>query len=218
MDEDLQIVDFSSPDHGILKAKISSKNVYDKLGELSGTIEEGIRSVSSDARANIESDILKIKREASKSGCPEADYAILLFKKYAEEASTASTQLLSDNMIGPFIDIPPFLYEGTGEQLSGIESTSKNIFWMRSASAIFSFLCFVVMGTVKNISYTSLRPNKILLENCPYIISKGDFYYDSYKLIIAVSCFIFIHSIIFLAYYLLPVDLNGQKYIPGIIG
>jgi hypothetical protein len=215
---DLVQVNFSSPDHGIIKVTTSQKStsVYDKIGELSALIEEGIRSVSSDARATIESDIMKMKREASRSGCPEVEYSIILFKRYAEDASTACSQLMTDNMVGPFIEVPTFLYEGTPEQLSGTESTSKNIFWMRAIAATLSFFCCIIMGLVTNISSISLDPNSVLEKDCPLKVTGGDFYYDSYKLVIAVSSFVFIHSAIFVTYYLLPVDLQGKKYVPGI--
>jgi hypothetical protein len=179
-------------------------------------IEEGIRSVSSDARATIEADIMKMKRDASRSGCPEIEYAIILFKRYTEEASTAGSQVMTDSMVGPFIEMPTFLYEGTPEQLSGPESTTKNIFWMRAVAGVLAFFCCIIMGLVKNISYISLQSSKVLTPDCPLTVSSGDFYYDSYKLVIAISSFVFIHSTLFVAYYLLPVDLRGQKYVPGI--
>ena len=216
--DDLVQVNFSSPDHSIMKVATSRKttSVYDKVGELSAIIEEGIRSVSSEPRASVEVDILKMKREAAKGSCPEVEYPIILFRRYADDATTASSQTLTDNMVGPFIDIPEFFYEGTAEQLSGMESTKKNIFWMRAAASLFSLLCCVIMGSVTDISYISLHPNQVILPSCEIVVSEGDFYYDSYKLVIAISSFIFIHSTIFVGYYLLPTDLRGQKYIPGI--
>ena len=65
MDDDLTVVNFSSPDHAMLSVPASSikkDSVYDKLGELAGTIETGIRTISSDAGANVEATIQSLKR------------------------------------------------------------------------------------------------------------------------------------------------------------
>ena len=117
---------------------------------------------------------------------------------------------------GPFIEIPTFLYEGNAEQLQSHEATTKNIFWMRAIASGVSLICCFVMGSVKNIGYTSLQPDLVFKPDCPYHVTSGDFYYDSYKLCIAVSSLIFIHSTIFVGYYLLPTDLRGLKHIPGL--
>lgn len=50
---DEETISFSSPDHGIMRVPagtIKKDSVYDKLGELSGSIEDGIRTTSSEAR------------------------------------------------------------------------------------------------------------------------------------------------------------------------
>ncbi len=58
--------------------------------------------------------------------------------------------------------IPPVLYEGSAEQFKGFEeSTKKNIFWMRGFTLFFSFLTFVIMGSVPNIEYEYLHPNTL---------------------------------------------------------
>ena len=52
--DDLTTISFSSPDHAIMKVSTSTikrDSVYDKLGELSGAIENGIRSFSLDPRS-----------------------------------------------------------------------------------------------------------------------------------------------------------------------
>ena len=215
--DDLTVVNFSSPDHAMLSVPASSikkDSVYDKLGELAGTIESSIRSISPEAGATVEAAIQAMKREANRSSCPEVQYSMLLFNKYSEEATAASTA--AANAEAPFIEIPTFLYEGTAEQLTSHEATSKNIFWMRAISAGASFICCCVMGSVIYINYAGLHPSMVLLRDCPYEITSGLFFYDSYKLIIAVSSFVFIHSILFVGYYLLPNDMRGMKYIPGI--
>lgn len=217
MEDDLTVVNFSSPDHAMLSvpaASIKKDSVYDKLGELAGTIESGIRSISPEAGATIEGAIQSLKREANRSSCPEVQYSMLLFNKFSEEATAASTA--AANAEAPFIEIPTFLYEGTAEQLTSHEATSKNIFWMRAISAGASFICCCVMGSVIYINYAGLHPSMIMLRDCPYEITSGIFFYDSYKLIIAVSSFVFIQNILFVGYYLLPNDMRGMKYIPGI--
>ena len=139
---------------------------------------------------------------------------MLLFRKYSQDATSASAAAALAET--PFIEIPTFLYEGNPEQLNSHEATSKNIFWMRATAAVSSFVCCCVMGSVTDINYASLHPNMVLLRDCHYSIRSGDFFYDSYKLVIAVSSFIFIHSSIFVGYYLLPSDIRGQKYVPGL--
>ena len=139
----------------------SSSSVYDKLYELCSAIEDAIRHVSNDARANVETDIMRLKRDANRGQVPEVEYASLLFKKYTEETMTLSRSDDSTNILGVEIAVPTFLYEGTAEQLSGMESTKKNIFWMRATSLVFSFLCCIIMGLVPDISYASMHPNNL---------------------------------------------------------
>ena len=68
--DDLTVVNFSSPDHAMLSVPASSikkDSVYDKLGELAGTIESNIRSISPEAGATVEAAIQTLKREANRS-------------------------------------------------------------------------------------------------------------------------------------------------------
>lgn len=55
-------------------------------------------------------------------------------------------------------EVPTYMYEGTGEQLVGWSAMTKNIFWLRALTAMFSLLSYVVMSTVRYIAYTEVTP------------------------------------------------------------
>lgn len=59
--------------------------------------------------------------------------------------------------------------------------------------------------------------NVYLQNGCPFQYSfTGEFNFRSYQLVIAVGVLAFLQNIAHLTYYVLPVDSNRQKYLPGI--
>lgn len=187
--------------------------IYDRINDLTQDIEDGIKSVSLGARATVNTDIMRLKRDSSKAQHPEVEYASLLFNKYVSEMQSGKFPDDGSNVLR---DIPVFLYEGSAEQLAGYDATKKNIFWMRSLSALFSFLTCIIMGLVPDIQFAFMHPNSMFSSECGYKVNSGDFSYDAYKLVIAVGSLTFIHSLIFVLYYILPNNDSGQKHIPGL--
>lgn len=52
--------------------------------------------------------------------------------------------------------------------------------------------------------------------DCPYEITSGSFNMRPYQFVIGAGVLIYIHTLITSMYYLLPVDDNNEKYIPGL--
>lgn len=125
-----------------------SYTVYHKLTNLCSEIETAIKSGSRKSRDDVQSQILRIRSEAFTMTSPEAEYALRLFRCYLDEVSENSGYTDTVNFAD---EVPPMLYEGHPDQISGPSAMKKNIFWMRVAVGVLSFISFVVMSCVPNI-------------------------------------------------------------------
>jgi hypothetical protein len=120
-----------------------------KIGSLCASIEGEIKSVSTDNFAEIEGDIEALRQEARAKEGPEpgAEYASLLFRRFADEANylkqnaplaggrkkgdvNRDEELGFGPAMSRLVDmIPEIVYKGTGQQLAGKEAFKYNIFW-----------------------------------------------------------------------------------------
>ncbi len=140
--------------------EVDTSNVYHKLAILCTEIEDGIR-LTTGPSLTVQNDILRIRSEAFKESCPEASYALRLFRRYASEAnavklsaaisSHSNTALDTEDNLNIVSEVPLFLYEGTRNQLIGEKALGKNIFWFRAATTLFSLICFSVMASVPHL-------------------------------------------------------------------
>lgn len=210
---------------------IPRASVYEKLNDLSIEIIHGIRSMREDEEEDEDFDAqIKNMRESSyKERSPEAAFVTFLYRKFASRAQEKVMKLrknggnnINDNNLlrRDFLKtLPSYIYEGTANELpGGMESMKKNIFFLRATTVLFSFICYVVMATVPNINDDKLEPQNALLSSCPYNKSdvSGSFDMSPYQALIAFSVLVYIHSLLFVVYYLLPMDSDGNKHIPGL--
>jgi hypothetical protein len=74
------------------------------------------------------------------------------------------------------------------------------------------------MSTTPNIGYQHMSPQYAFNDNCSYNGWKidGSFDFRPYQLCIAAAVLVYLHSLIFTLYYILPLDENSHKFIPGL--
>ena len=152
--------------------EVEVTTVYHKLTTLCSDIENSIRSFCGDSLP-VQQEILAIRNEAFKANAPEGEYALRLFRKYNQEVHAAHLKIASQegDDLDMMSEIPVFLYEGSGEQLEGVESMKKNIFWFRLGTALLAFLSFSVMSSVPSISHQKVTA-KDLFSVC-FFVSDG---------------------------------------------
>lgn len=220
--------------------------VLDKLTlEMFNNIKEYSKNLSSlgitISSIKLEKELNKIKSESYAQKCPEVQHCINLFKKYSDLANIVKYAKISeinnnknvsgndgyndranggDNYGDLFFnnEIPRYAYEGTAEQLAGWDALKKNIFWLRAGTTLFSFLSFIVVATVPHVNSPKVYPHDLFVKNCPYYSSSitGFFDFRPFQTAIAAAILVYIHSLAFLVYYILPVDSDHHKFIPGL--
>jgi len=225
-----------------LSARAGS-TLYDKLNLLSEEISEGLVNLSSEQRFVIEGDLQRLKEEANREVSPEAVYNLLLFRKYSEianrirdekvELQRTVTSLSEESMF----DVGSGTIDGQKEaKLAGFEAIKANLFWLRVVAAMFSFISFIVMSFVPYVNQSQYYPSEGLdvslrhvfmhyfsfygcppssQSQCTSNIDRGSFNMRPYQFVIGMGVLIYIHTLITSMYYLLPVDDDNQKYIPG---
>lgn len=156
--------------------------VYDKLTALSEEIVQGIYNIHAFVPPSGKGDALRkdeltqelaaLRESSFSERSPEAEYALRLFRYYADMANAALHSMKNGDAANgqrgnadsvALFEVPPFVYEGSPEQLSGWSAVRKNIFWSRAFSALFSFLAFVVMACTPFITHNDLAVGDILL-------------------------------------------------------
>lgn len=100
-------------------------------------------------------------------------------------------------------------------KLSGYAALKNNLFWLRALTCMFCFLSYVIMATVPNISFAYPYPSDAFLPNCSEGDINGYFDYRAYQIVLAVAVIIYAHSLVFTIYYVLPMDEENRKFIPG---
>ena len=72
------------------------------------------------------------------------------------------------------------------------------------------------MSTVPNITASYLYPEDAFLPGCTSGPIEGYFNLSPFQLVIVASALEYAHSLLFTIFYILPVDEDNQKFIPGL--
>ena len=162
----------SNVDEFIIESPEEDPN-FDKLKNLVTVLENDIRKAHNNSIA-IEKVIMSIRNSAYESGnSPQAEHLSLLYCHIAEEtkAQQRLTPVLNyqeqedddfSDTISLTGDIPFFLYSGSSKQIIGWEVLNRNVFYSRSATALFCFVAFVVMSCVPHVGWRKINPNRFL--------------------------------------------------------
>ena len=190
---------------------------------LSSEIEQGIRNITDKdiPKSQVKREIERIKEQAFKvERAPEAEFALQLYRRYADlaeniKAKHTAADKDNNSLLG---DVPSYLYEATTEDIpSGVSSAFQhNKFWLRAIVCMFCFLTYVIMSTVPNITTSYLYPEDAFLPGCTSGPIDGYFYLSPFQLVIVASALEYAHSLLFTIFYILPVDEDNQKFIPGL--
>lgn len=212
--------------------------VYEKLEALCEEIKSDIRASSGPDGGGVSlgQALAKLSERAFLDRSPEAQYAILLYRKYKEvqPQGVASSSSPSDGATAAAA-LPHWLrshtekiprltaladnaLEGTGEQLVGFDSTKKNIFRLRALVCCLALLGFSILSSAPLFHLAAPTAHDFFLPSCALFNTNitGHFDFTSYQAVVASGVCLFIHSLIFSVYYLLPVDETGQKHVPGL--
>lgn len=207
-------------------------SIFDKLDALCEEITTDIRAQSG-LTSEIGSMLAKLKERAFLDRSPEAQHALLLYRHYREltKASVSSSSSVTsgggsgnDDFEGlptwlsskTIPRLPDFVLEPQAEQLVGVAATKKNIFWLRSGTVLLSMISFSIFSSAPFIHFAHPTLNTMFLSSCVYAHQQigGSFDFTSFQCALAVAILIFIHSVLWVAYYVLPVDANGHKHVP----
>lgn len=102
------------------------------------------------------------------------------------------------------------------ELSGGYTALRSKIFVCRAVACGLSLISLSVMGACPFINYALVTPTEIFTENCPdHNYLSGHFNFRAYEAVLAIVILVFIYSLVFSIYFLLPVDENNQKYVPG---
>jgi hypothetical protein len=129
---------------------------YEKLTLLNDEISQGIKNLSSEPADRLDTEIEELKTNSFRDRAPEAEFALQLFRKYADVANTIKDDRTSNKNSFPQISsmldsVPQFVYEGNREELAGRESFRKNIFWYRSVVFVMAFIVFMLFVTIREV-------------------------------------------------------------------
>eukprot|EP00596_Hydrurales_sp_CCMP1899_P006877 CAMPEP_0119035080 /NCGR_PEP_ID=MMETSP1177-20130426/2050_1 /TAXON_ID=2985 /ORGANISM="Ochromonas sp, Strain CCMP1899" /LENGTH=400 /DNA_ID=CAMNT_0006992977 /DNA_START=112 /DNA_END=1314 /DNA_ORIENTATION=+ len=207
----------------ITSRELKKATVYEKLTQLAEEIQEGIRSISDSPKDDLDTEIEDLRENSYHQRAPEAEFAIGLFRKYTNMADSLKGQAPKEGNNGFFhntvlgeVPVPTFIYEGTAEQLAGYAALGNNLFWLRVLTCLFCFLSYVIMATVPGIGKAKLHPTDAFLADCSSDALSGVFDYRPYQLVIAVTALTYAYSLITTIFYVLPMDDDNRKFIPGL--
>mmetsp|Transcript_164 Transcript_164/g.217 ORF Transcript_164/g.217 Transcript_164/m.217 type:complete len:407 (+) Transcript_164:116-1336(+) len=202
-----------------LGSRAKAETLYDKLNNLAAEISEGIINLSGASRDEMQKELSAMKDAAFQERSPEAVYNTQLFRKYADIANQIKDSQRAgagvDSRSTLIRDLPSFVYESDdGNLLVGWEATRTNIFRIRIVTVMFSLIAFAVMSATPAINEADWAPNDHFLSSCQIVLS-GSFNFRSYQLVIAIGVMSFLFNGLICGYYLLPIDSDRLKYIPG---
>ena len=203
--------------------------VYEKLESLCEEIKSDVRA----SGVNLP-ELALLRERAFLDRSPEAQHAILLYRKYKEVQLPSSSSSMSDGATASAA-LPHWLrshtekipqlasfadksLEGTAEQLFGSDATKTNIFRLRALVCSLSLLGFSIISSVPLFHLAAPTAHNFFLPTCALFLTSisGHFDFTSYQAVVAAGVCLFVHSIVFCLYYVLPLDETGQKHIPGL--
>lgn len=199
----------------------------EKFDMLIDEISEGIRNLKSSSSKRLLNMLFKQLKESSSSDKhPHITYATLLFRQYANIANDikeSKAQKSTEKQLSLFN-----AFDNTNNneyvelELVGWSAMNNKLFWYRTATGMLVFISFVLMSTVPNIRLTYLRAWEIFSPDCPYAANNlgvhitGHFDFRAYQIVLSMAVIVYLHTLFFLFYYLLPTDENNHKFIPGL--
>jgi len=203
-------------------AETRSQSPISTLNLLAEEISDSIIYLS-DATRNgqrwfVEEELKQLKVEASRYSSTEAIYSLILFRKYAEIATEIKEAKYTGGIPGIGELSLTSVENNDTRLLVGLDAVKTNIFWFRVFAAVLAFVSFVLMSTVPGIQTSDYRPGNHFLSDCYYrwYNVQGSFNMRPYQLVIAVGVLVYIHCLLTAMYYLLPVNREGVKYVPGL--
>ena len=137
---------------------MSSSDSFEILTNLCPEIEQGIRNVLSEtlAKSKINDDLEEIRRESSNHAHPAAQYALLLFRKYANEvnalgyAEKSKNNNINEQSVG--VNIPFKVVEDSEivltdvTQMSGYDAMKSHVFQIRALCLLFSIITIIIFA------------------------------------------------------------------------
>lgn len=203
-------------------ASRESAGVFDQLGSLAEEMKTGILNLSTDHRDHLIADMEKIKSSTVNAKYPELSLVVGLYRKYSDIAHQVKDDCKEQlNKLGVIAELPSLFQAEEEKELVGWAAVRTNAFWVRAAAAILSFISFVIMATVDYIAYTEFNPSWEFQADCPVFGGKyysGYFDFWPYQLLLALGVLLYFYSTVVAAYYLLPIDEDRNKTIPGLAG
>ena len=138
--------------------KMQKSQAFETLTLLNEEISEGLRNLSDNPKGKTNAEIEQLKENAYRKHSPEAEFALQLFRKYADIANSFKDQLIASRTEGSQhgssrFEIPAYMYEGNREQLSGMKATKTNIFWCRTLVVVLTLAGYITLVTIRFMSY-----------------------------------------------------------------
>lgn len=202
----------------------------EKVNLLNEEIAQGIKNLSDEPVATVTSSLDSIRSSVFEQDriSPETEYALQLFRKYADLANdikdraSGRGEFAQAGTGSAVLDaLPQFVYESHREEFAGQESFRKNIFWYRFVIFLLALTVFLVIVTVPAMEYQKLKTTDITRHesyNCMYKYSLGYGQFDMvpYRALAGITLLMLGYNLFFCVYYMLPLDEDKHKYIPGV--
>ena len=159
------------------------------------------------------SSLVKAQKEALEKQVAANDTQEIVLNPL--QGGTEAPELTDLDDIDISSGMPMFLYQGSGKQVAGWKALKRNIFWIRLAAAFCCLLSFSLVSGVPFIDSVQVPAYALLEDSCDDLIQEGQFEFDTYHFVLTMGVISFAYSMVFCAYYLLPVDNQERKYFPG---
>jgi hypothetical protein len=131
-----------------------------KLNSLSDEISQGIVSLNSERRDEVQNELNDLRENANKEIAPEASYTILLYRKYSDIMNRLKEDSSKRNQFSLVTELEEYVFDNEEETvLAGWDAVKSNKFRLRALTAVFSLICFAVMSSVPYISHQDFNPN-----------------------------------------------------------
>jgi len=228
-----------------MSSSSGNDGTVDAFSELCPEMEQGLRSFySSLQKQKVDGELDRLRAESADNKFPYSRYALLLFRKYADTAndkikekemelldsignnppSGASSAYVADSYAKKAASyIAPYVEGTTSEAIlttSGGDVWDNNLFRMRLASFIFSFIAFGALAFTPEL----FLPNHILTnsdmhQSCTlnqFSTTNVRVYFYPYFITWVFSLLFVLASFSLCIFYVLPIgSTSGRKYMPG---